>query len=230
MAALKGRIGWAARVALVSGTALLALAPLQAAGAVTNSPRVSGSATGTLSPGSSITVRIDAVEVGGWQGLQVLEASLLIGGQPAEVVTYDVQSQQLSVGDQSVLAGTGGSVSGTYLTVSAAQVVVTTGGANLSLSVTGKVLRAIPSDARVRFEAIDDSGGTARQTQPIGSAKGGGGVSLGTVITTVVVALLGGAFLGNLFASRRRPAPRLSVYSTIQRRIEDERRTKTPAP
>jgi hypothetical protein len=230
MAAVNGRVGLAARVALISGTALLVVTLPARAGAATPNPQVSGSASGKLSAGSPITVRIDAVEVGGWQGLQLLEASLLIGGQPAEVLTYDVQSQQISVGDQSVLAGTGGSVSGRYLGVSAAQVVVTTGGANLSLSVTAKVVQAIPSDARFRFEAIDNSGGTARQTQPIGSAKGGGGVSWGTVITTVIVALLGGAFLGNLFASRRRPAPRLSVYSTIQRRIDDERRAQTPTP
>src|SRR6266508_4529943 len=62
------------------------------------------------------------------------------------------------------------------------------------------------------------------------ASKGDGGVSWGTVIATVCVALLGGAFLGNLFASSRRPPPRLSVYSSIQQRIDEERRAQIPTP
>jgi hypothetical protein len=230
MAAVTDRPCFVGRGALVVGAALIALVLPLSAGAATQGPRVSGTASGILAANSRVSLRIDTAEVGGWQGLHELRASLLIGGQPAEVLSYDVENQQLSVGDQVVLAGTGGAVSGAYLQVSGDQVVVTTGGANLSLSVTAKAVQAIPPDARFRFEAVDDAGSTAGVTRPIGSPTGGGGVSWGTVIATVAVALLGGAFLGNLFASKRRPAPRLSVYSTIQRRIEDERRAQTPTP
>jgi hypothetical protein len=37
------------------------------------------------------------------------------------------------------------------------------------------------------------------------------------------VALLAGGFVGNLVASRRRPPQRLSIYGSIQQRIEQER-------
>ncbi len=175
-------------------------------------------------------LRIDAAEVGGWLGLQRLDLSVLVGGQAVETITYDVEGQKLAIGEDDVFAGTGGLVAGSYLRVSGAQVVVTTGGANLSLAATATVLRSIPSDARFRFAATDDAGLTSSVTRPVQAGKGGGGVSWGAVIATVCVALLGGAFLGNLFASSRRPPPRLSVYSSIQRRMDEERRAQTPAP
>jgi hypothetical protein len=42
-------------------------------------------------------------------------------------------------------------------------------------------------------------------------------------IAAIVLVLLVGAFVGNLYASKRRPAPRVSVYDTIRRRLEAER-------
>jgi hypothetical protein len=198
--------------------------------AATEGPRLDGSASGELAQGARLVLRIDAAEVGGWPGLHRLELSLLVGGQAVETITYDVEGQKLAIGDQEVFAGTGGLVAGSYLRVSGAQVVVTTGGANLSLAATADVLRTIPSNARFRFAAMDDAGLTSSVTHPLQAGKGGGGVSWGTVIATVFVALLGGAFLGNLFASSRRPPPRLSVYSSIQRRMDEERRAQTPAP
>jgi hypothetical protein len=173
---------------------------------------------------------MDAAEVGGWQGLHRLEVSLVMGGHAVETVAYDVEAQELAIGQEQVFAGTGGLVAGSYLSVSGAQVVVTTGGANLSLAATATVLRSIPADARFRFAATNDAGLTSSVSHSLQSRGGSGGVSWGTVLATVCVALLGGAFLGNLFASKRRPPPRLSVYSSIQRRIEDERRAGTPAP
>jgi hypothetical protein len=175
-------------------------------------------------------LRIDAADVGGWPGLHRLDISLLVGGQSVETISYDVERQQLAIGEQEVFAGTGGLVTGSYLRVSGAQVVVTTGGANLSFAATAAVLRSIPSDARFRFAATDDAGLTSSVTRPLQAGKGGGWVSWGTVIATVCVALLGGAFLGNLFASSRQPPPRLSGYSSIQRRMDEERRAQTPAP
>jgi hypothetical protein len=170
--------------------------------AATEGPRLDGSASGELGQGARLVLRIDAAEVGGWPGLHRLELSLLVGGQAVETITYDVEGQ----------------------------VVVTTGGANLSFAATADVLRTIPSNARFRFAAMDDAGLTSSVTHPLQAGKGGGGVSWGTEIATVFVALLGGAFLGNLFASSRRPPPRLSVYSSIQRRMDEERRAQTHAP
>lgn len=226
-------VRWERRVrtaAVLMGSAIvLGLAGLSAR-AATEGPRVDGSASGELAQGGRLVLRIDAVEVGGWLGLHLLDLTLLVGGQAVETITYDVEPQRLGIGEQEVFAGTGGLVTGSYLQLSGAQVVVTTGGANLSLTATATVLRSIPSDARFRFAAMDDAGLTSSVTHPLQAGKGGGGVSWGTVIATVCVALLGGAFLGNLFASSRRPPPRLSVYSSIQRRMDEERRAQTPAP
>jgi len=202
----------------------------RSARAATEGPSVDGSANGELAQGARLVLRIDAAEVGGWLGLQRLDLSLLVEGEAVETISYDVERQKLAIGEQEVFAGTGGQVAGSYLRVSGAQVVVTAGGANLSLAATAAVLRSIPSDARFRFAATDDAGLTSSVTRPLQAGKGGGGVSWGAVIATVCVALLGGAFLGNLFASSRRPPPRLSVYSSIQRRMDEERRAQTPTP
>jgi hypothetical protein len=53
-----------------------------------------------------------------------------------------------------------------------------------------------------------------------GSADGGPPWS--TIVTAILVALLAGGVVGNLFASKRRRAPRLSVYEAIERRIRPE--------
>jgi hypothetical protein len=198
--------------------------------AATEGPRVDGSASGELAQGARLVLRIDAAEVGGWLGLHRLDLSLLVEGQSVETISYDIERQKLAIGEEEVFAGTGGLVAGSYLRVSGAQVVVTTGGANLSLTATAAVIRSIPSDSRFRFAATDDAGLTSSVTRTLQAGRGEGGVSWGTVIATVCVALLGGAFLGNLFASSRRPPPRLSVYSSIQRRIDEERRAQTSAP
>ena len=47
------------------------------------------------------------------------------------------------------------------------------------------------------------------------------------VATAVLVALLAGGVIGNLFASKRRPPPRMSVYGTIDRRLQAERETSS---
>jgi hypothetical protein len=211
------------------GAAILLALAGPSAHAATQGPRVEGSASGELTQGGRLVLRIDVAEVGGWLGLRRLDFSLVVAGQAVETITYDIEGQRLAIGDQEVFAGTGGLVAGSYLRVSGAQVVVTTGGANISLAATASVLRSIPADARFRFAATDDAGLTSSVTRSL-QAGGGGGVSWGAVIATVCIALLGGAFLGNLFASSRRPPPRLSVYSSIQRRIDEERRAQTPAP
>src|SRR2546428_326280 len=57
----------------------------------------------------------------------------------------------------------------------------------------------------------------------VAKATGGRkGFSWGTLATAVVAALFVGSLVGGLFGSKRRPAPRISVYSAVQRRIEEE--------
>ena len=56
----------------------------------------------------------------------------------------------------------------------------------------------------------------------IDAGSADGGLSWSTIVTVVLVALLLGGVVGNLFASKRRRAPGLSVYDAIQRRIDSE--------
>jgi len=56
----------------------------------------------------------------------------------------------------------------------------------------------------------------------IDAGSADGGLSWSTIVTVVLVALLLGGVVGNLFASKRRRAPRLSVYEAIERRIGSE--------
>jgi len=111
--------------ALSGAAILLALSALSVARAATEGPRVDGSASGELTQGGRLVLRIDAAEVGGWQGLHLLDVSLVVDGKAVETISYNVEAQELGIGAEQVFAGTGGLVAGSYLRVSGAQVVVT---------------------------------------------------------------------------------------------------------
>ncbi len=151
---------------------------------------------------------------------------MLDGSQELEHLVFDIEDNQLTVGDEKIAVGTGAVADGEYLSVSGTKVVVTTGAGNLSFGVDASVIRAIPETARFELSVTDDFGGTARTTERLAEADDGG-LTWGTVITVVVIALLAGGFVGNLFASHRRPPARMSVYGTIAKRIDADRK---PAP
>ena len=123
-----------------------------------------------------------------------------------------------------VIAGTGASASGDYLKVAGSKIVLTTGGANLSLLVDADVVAALPDGARFELGVVGDRGETASVTRSLQAPPTDSGPTWASVITAIVVALLAGGFVGNVFASRRRPPVRPSVYTTIERRLVAERR------
>jgi hypothetical protein len=84
------------------------------------------------------------------------------------------------------------------------------------------VLDQIPEDARFELWTTTDRGEVVSIRRGFAEPEGEG-LTWGTVVTAAVAALLAGALVGNLFASRRRPPPRLSVYGSIQRRLDAER-------
>jgi hypothetical protein len=186
-------------------------------------PTVNGSVTGGLAQGGTITLRVDATAVGGWQNLHRVEVSVEGGGKVLEQLAFDIENNQLAVGSHDIVIGTGAVATGTYLRVNGADVVLTTGGANLSFSTTAHVVRAIPAGATFVLSALDDFGRTASVRHTIQQPPDRG-LTWTTVVAAIVFALLAGGFVGNLFASRRRPPPRLSLYGTMQRRIDEERR------
>jgi hypothetical protein len=218
-----------ARLLLLTG-ALLAGLPSQAwAQTATPSapqgPRVEGSVTGDLEAGSTLTITVDATMPGGWEGLHLIDASIHSGSEVLDTIRFEVESYQLSIDDgQEILVGTGAVATGEYIRVSGADVIVTTGGGNLSFEVGAEVLKTIPDDAAFELSVTDDAGTTTSVTEELSAPQIG--FTWETVITAVLIALLAGGFVGNLFASKRRPAPRVSVYGSIQRRIDEERAPK----
>ena len=182
---------------------------------------VAGSVGGSLAQGRRLVVRVSATDPAGWRALRQLEVTLVVNGADTDHVVYELENQSLVLGAESLVVGTGGQVSGSYLHVSGPNVFVTMGGPRLELTLTADVLRSIPAGARFRLTASDFSENVATVTRSFVAAKAASGLTWGSVLAYIVLALLAGGFVGNLFASKRR-RPRLSVYGTIQRRIAQD--------
>jgi len=188
-------------------------------------PSVSGQVTGALSTGSTLMIGIDATIPGGWEALHLVEASIVSGGQELERLRFDIEDNKLTLGEQDIAVGTGAVASGEYLRVSGADVVVTTGGANLSFEVDTRVIETIPQDARFELSVVDDLGASDEVTRTLAEPESSG-ITWGTVVALIAAALFAGGFVGNLFASKRRQPARGSVYDAVQRRLESDRAAK----
>jgi hypothetical protein len=188
-----------------------------------HTPVLDGSVTGAAEKGRTIVIRADATMIGGWQGLHLVEVSLLTAGTTADVLRYDIEDAKVTLDDHDVAVGTGAAASGRYLSVDGSHVVVTTGGAALSIRFEVGVVSPIPADARFKVSVIGDRGEQASVVRSLAAPASGDGITWGTVLTAVFVALVAGGLVGNVFASHRRTPARLSVYGTIQRRIDAER-------
>lgn len=189
----------------------------------------SGQVTGSLVQGGTLSIRIEALMPGGWEGLHLVEVSVVAGGSMLDHIVFDIENNKLTIGDQSIAVGTGGVAEGTYLRASGADVVVTTGGGNLSFRIAANLVRTITEEPRFRLSVTDDFGASDQVTLKLAGPEGGGGITWGTVAAFVAAALFAGGFFGNLFASRRRPPPRLSVYEAVQARLERERERERAA-
>ncbi len=188
----------------------------------TSGPSVNGQVSGALASGSTLTIRVDGTMPGGWEALHLLEASIVSGNQELEKLRFDIEDNKLIVGEQDLIVGTGAVVTSTYLRVSGANVIVTTGGANISFEVDARVVKTVPEDARFVLGVVDDVGGSAEVTRSL-AAPESGGITVGTVIALIAAALFAGGFVGNVFATKRRPPPRASVYDAVQRRVQTDR-------
>ena len=202
--------------------------PTQTPTPTPKAPTVEGEVTGGLSKGSTLSFTVDATMPGGWEALHLVEIVVRSEGQELERMTYDIEDVQLAVGDQEIVVGTGGVATGEYLRVSGADVIVTTGGGNLSLKLKADVVKSLPEGSTFRLGVVDDllvsTSVNANLAEPPGE-----GITWGTVVALIAAALFAGGFIGNLFASKRRPPARPSVYAAVQRRIEQERSGDAPA-
>jgi hypothetical protein len=192
-------------------------------------PSVNGEVTGALAAGSTLTIRIDGTMPGGWEALHLLEATITSGNQELDRLRFDIEDNKLTVGDRDLIVGTGATATSEYLRVNGADVIVTTGGANLSFEVDAKVLKTIPGDARFVLGVVDDLGESAEVTRSL-AAPEGGGITWEAVIALIAAALFLGGFIGNLFASKRRPPARPSVYETVRQRLDRERAAEASKP
>lgn len=195
----------------------------------TRGPSVNGEVTGALAVGSTLSVGIDGTMPGGWEALHLLEATITSGNQELDRLRFDIEDNKLTVGDQDLIVGTGATATSEYLRVNGADVIVTTGGANLSFEVHTKVVRTIPGDARFVLGVVDDLGESAEVTRSL-AAPEGEGITWEVVIALIAAALFLGGFIGNLFASKRRPPARPSVYETVRQRLERERAAEASKP
>ncbi len=190
-----------------------------------SSPSVNGQVSGALAVGSTLTIRVDGTMPGGWEGLHLLEATITSGKRKLDRLRFDIEDNKLTVGDQDLIVGTGATATSEYLRVSGTNVIVTTGGANLSFEVDAHVVKTIPEDARFVLGVVDDFGVSAEVTRSL-AAPESGGFTWGTVVALIAAALFAGGFMGNIFANKRRPPPRASVYDAVRRRVETDRAAK----
>lgn len=196
----------------------------------TRGPSVNGEVTGALTVGSTLTIRIDGTMPGGWEALHLLDASVTSSGnQNLDGLRFDIEDNKLTVGDRDLIVGTGATATSEYLRVNGADVIVTTGGANISFEVDAHVVKSIPEDARFVLGVVDDFGESAEVTRSL-VAPESGGITWATVLALIAAALFIGGFIGNLVASKRRVPIRPSVYATVQRRLEMERASGTTEP
>ena len=214
-------------------TAVTAAAGLAGAQSVSptqpRGPSATGQVTGALANGSVLKIGVDATMPGGWEGLHLVEVSVRSGGDELEHLRFEIEDNKLTIGDQSIVVGTGNVATGAYLRASGADVVVTTGGGNLSFEVGADVVKAIPGDARFDLSVSDDFGASDQVSRGLAEPEDGG-ITWETVIALIAAALFIGGFIGNLFASRLRPPMRPSIYATVQRRLENERTAGTSGP
>jgi hypothetical protein len=193
-------------------------------GSASPGPTVSGEVTGDIVEGSILTISVDATMPGGWEGLHLVEIDARAGTESLQRIRFDIEDNQLRLGALPIAVGTGAVAESEYLRISGSDVVLTTGGANLSFSVDATVVSAFPEDVRFVVSVTTDNDETVT-AEAERSEAAGTGLTWGAVAAAVVVALLAGGLIGNVAASRRRPPPKLSVYGSIQRRIEDDRRS-----
>jgi hypothetical protein len=149
---------------------------------VSRGPRVAGQVTGALVAGSRLTIRVDATmpsvgfpAPGGWQAFHLVEVAIVSGSRDLDHLRFDIEDNKLTIGGQStVIVGTDAVATSTHLRVSGAEVVVTTGGANLSFEVRVQVVETIPQDVRFELSVVDDFGASDEVTRRLAGPESGG--------------------------------------------------------
>ncbi|HWO69523.1 MAG TPA: hypothetical protein VNP94_02040 [Actinomycetota bacterium] len=207
-------------VLALAAAALVVLAPGAAFARAEVGPTVGG--WGRLSEdGARLTLHLWASSPEGWEALHLLTAALGPGG--VEQIAFDIEDNLLTVSGRPMVVGTGAAVEGRRVRVEAADVVVTTGGARIELTLRARVLAGLEGGAPLRLGAEDDRGRRASVERALAVAGARPSpVGWATVAGAAFGALLVGVLLGGAVSARHHPR-RVSVYAAVQRRIERER-------
>jgi hypothetical protein len=204
---------------------LLASPPASAATSKPQPLRVTGHVSGNIAAGVTTTVTISAHDEHGWQTISEIDVELQLRGRTLDQVTLDPSHLTINVlgADQPQAAGLGGTVRGAFFQVNASAVGLSAKGNDFNVVLPIRLVAAPPPDARMYLAASD---ATLNEVGPIPlgpPTPAKGGFSWGTLLTAVIVALLAGGFFGGVFANRRRPPARPSVYTAVRRRLDHER-------
>ncbi len=186
---------------------------------------VSGSVTGTLTPRNTARFRAVAHHPDGWRSLTELTITLDLHGVPLETISFDFAQGTIQAGTASVLIGTGDETRGRFFAIRALDVSQTTGGDRAEVAFGATVHESVPDGARFVFAVADEAGAEASITRAATIPReDGGGIPWATLALAVLAALVAGGYLGSQVASHRRR--RASIYETVARRIEEERRAR----
>jgi len=214
-------VGSVCAIVLAAGASVAASAP-------SPSPlRASGTATGDLTTGSNLDVRLRLTHSGGWQNIKQVDVALMVRQRFLDQLVFHVPDLSLAMTDSpspSVSLGHPGMLIGSYLEVSSAAVRLRAGGDGLAMIIPFRVLHQPPPGARM-FMSIDANGTPATGQLPLTPPvkERDTGFSWGILGLAIGAALLVGAFAGNLFSSRRNSRRPPSIYATVQRRLEEDR-------
>jgi hypothetical protein len=205
--------------------ALLGIATLAVAQPASR-PQVSGSVVGELRRGDRVTFTVRVVEPRGYRELNEIRIGMFLQDLPLAELTYIEDANTIGIRGGSLLPiGAQGTLEGSFFRFNGLDVKTEASGRQLTLTVPATVRANVPPGANFRFTAVNDSGVTGVVVRNLNIEEAGVGFGWGTVVLAAVLALFAGAFVGNLFASRRTTAPKVSVYGTIQRRLKEEQPT-----
>lgn len=183
---------------------------------------VTGSVEGALAQGQSASFQVSGTHPGGFRALRTLSIALELHGAELDTITFNVDNGSISAGSGDALLGTGDSTNGRFFSVRALDVAQSTSGNRIDVSFAARVLEAVPEGTRFVFTAEDDAGEEASisRTATV-PGQDEGGFPFATLVIAVVGALVAGGYFGSRLTAHRR---RGSIYETVAKRIEEERR------
>lgn len=214
------------------GAAMLSAFASPAAAQAANGPTVAGSISGRLLQGNRVTFRLEATSPRGYRDLRSITVALALHGVTLEELEVDLDEGAVVAGGGRAVFGTANVLAGTFFEIRGFDVSTQASGQRIALTLAAKMRQNVPPGGRFVLTVQDDRGEAAsvERRARLPQEEEESGLSWSTLLAAAAGALLVGGFLGGLFASHRRPAPRPSVYDHVRRRIERDRASSRSGP